>query len=261
MNYENILVEREDNFAMVTINRPQVLNALSVATIDELLCAVDDLDADEGIRAIIVTGAGEKAFVAGADINELRALAEPVAARQHSEQGQRLLFKLEAMDKPVIMAINGYALGGGCELAMAGDIRLAAENAQFGQPEINLGIIPGYGGTQRMARLAGEGTAKMLVFTGERIGAGEALRIGLVDKVVPAAELMETAKALARTLASKAPIAISQAKRAIHNGLQMDLQRGCTYETSQFALLFSTEDRVEGMAAFLEKRKPQFRGK
>lgn len=261
MSYENILVDRDGNIAVITINRPQVLNALNVKTIEDLNEALEDLAADDAVRAIVVTGAGDRAFVAGADINELQALPSPLAAQAHSKAGQDLLFRIEETDKPVIMAINGFALGGGCELAMAGDIRLASDTAQFGQPEISLGILPGFGGTQRLPRLVGEGMAKMLILSGGRVDANEALRIGLVDKVVPAAELMETAKSLARALAEKPPLALGLAKRAIHAGLQMSLREGCEYESSQFGLAFSTADKREGTTAFLEKRKPQFRGK
>ena len=260
MRYENILLEREENIGIITINRPKVLNALNEATLFELEAALDELAADKQVRAIIITGAGEKAFVAGADIGELQALPSPAAGLAKCQRGQSLLFKIENLPKPVIMAINGFALGGGCELAMAGDIRLAADTARLGQPEINLGIIPGYGGTQRLPRLVGKGMAKLLIFTGDMISAEEALRIGLVDKVVPATELMEAARGLARQLAAKAPVALALAKASINQGLEVDLERGCALEAANFAIICSTGDRLEGTSAFLEKRKPSFKG-
>lgn len=261
MPYENILVEREENIALITINRPQVLNALNAPTIRELDAAIDELGADEGVRAIIITGAGERAFVSGADINELRALPGAVDAMHLSSRGQRVFSKIENSPKPVIAAINGYALGGGCELALACDIRIASDRARLGVPEINLGLIPGYGGTQRLARLLGRGMAKLLVLTGDHIDAQEALRVGLVEKVVPAAELMAQAKELALKLASKAPVAVDMGKRAVNQGSEVDLDRGQAIESSCIALCFSTEDRVEGTSAFLEKRKPLWKGR
>jgi len=242
-------------------NRPKVLNALNRATMVELSAAVDELDCDEGVRSVVVTGAGDKAFVAGADISELRAIADAVQGAEFAAWGQRILFKIENSSKPVIAAINGYALGGGCELAMACDIRMAADTAKLGQPEINLGIIPGYGGTQRLPRLVGKGRAKWLILTGDMITAQEALRIGLVDFVVPADELMDAAKELARKIAGKAPLAVSWAKRSINVGTETDLVAACAYEASQFGLACGTEDRLEGTTAFLEKRPPQFKGK
>lgn len=261
MEYQNILVTREENIGIVTFNRPKVLNALNHPTMVELSTAVDELAADSGVRCIILTGAGEKAFVAGADINELRALASATAAVEFAAWGQNILFKIENLSKPVIAAINGYALGGGCELCMACDIRIAADSAKLGQPEIDLGILPGYGGTQRLPRLVGKGRAKWLILSGERISAQEALRIGLVDFVVPAAELSNAAKDLAHKIASKAPLAVAWAKRSINVGTETDLVTACAYEASQFGLVCTTEDRVEGTSAFLEKRPAQFKGK
>jgi len=261
MEYQNILVTREENIAVVTFNRPKVLNALNHATMVELSAAIDDLDRDKDVRCIILTGAGEKAFVVGADIKELRAIASEAEGADFATWGQSILFKIENLSKPVIAAINGYALGGGCELAMACDIRIAADRAKLGQPEINLGIIPGYGGTQRLPRLVGKGRAKWLILSGDIISAQEALRIGLVDFVVPASELMNTAGALARKIASKAPLAVTWAKRSINMGTETDLVTACAYEASQFGLVCGTEDRVEGTTAFLEKRPAQFRGK
>nr|MBC7244983.1 enoyl-CoA hydratase/isomerase family protein [Chloroflexota bacterium] len=261
MDYQNILVTREEDIAIITFNRPQVLNALNHATMAELSAAIDELAHDEDIRCIILTGAGEKAFVAGADINELRAIGSGAQGAEFAAQGQSILFKIENLSKPVIAAINGYALGGGCELAMACDIRIAADTAKLGQPEINLGIIPGYGGTQRLPRLVGKGYAKWLILSGDMISAQEALRIGLVELVVPAAELMTRARELAHKLARKAPVAVALAKMSINVGLGTDLVTGCAFEASQFGLVCATEDRVEGTTAFLEKRPAQFKGK
>jgi len=261
MDYSNILVTREENIAIVTFNRPKVLNALNHVTMEELSTVIDELGNDRNVLCIILTGAGEKAFIAGADINELRAIASAADGAHFAAKGQRILFKIENLDKPVIAAINGYALGGGCELAMACDIRIAADSAKLGQPEINRGLIPGYGGTQRLPRLVGKGRAKWLILTGDMISAQEALRIGLVDFVVPAPELMNTAKELAGKIASKAPLALAWAKRSINVGTETDLVTACAYEASQFGLVCGTEDRVEGTTAFLEKRPPQFKGK
>lgn len=261
MEYQNILVTREDNIAIVTFNRPKVLNALNHATMVELSAAMDELGSDSNVRCIILTGAGEKAFVAGADINELRGLASAGAAADFAVWGQSVFFKIENLSKPVIAAINGYALGGGCELAMACDVRIAADSAKLGQPEINLGLIPGYGGTQRLPRLVGKGRAKWLIFTGDPITAQEALRIGLVDLIVPTAELMQVARELARKIASKAPLAVAWAKKSINVGSETDLVTACAFEASQFGLVSGTEDRMEGTSAFLEKRPAQFKGK
>jgi len=261
VNYENILVDRDPPIAIVTINRPQVLNALNQAVIGELRAAINELNADPAVGAIILTGAGQKAFVAGADISQFNGLASMAEAAEFARRGQAVLDKIERLPKPVIAAINGYALGGGCELAMACDIRVAADTARLGQPEINLGIIPGYGGTQRLPRLVGRGMAKYLVFSGEHVSAGEAQRIGLVEFVVPAAELMDFARELARKLAAKPPIALRLAKEAINKGLEGNLVQGLSYEANQFGEVFETEDRVEGVNAFLEKRKPVWKGR
>jgi len=261
MTYQNILVERQDRIAIITLNRPQVRNALSQATVDELDAAIDELGTDEGVRAIIITGAGEKAFAAGADIKELHALSSATEAAEFIGRRHRFLFKLAKLSKPVIAALNGYALGGGCELALACDIRIAAETARLGQPEINVGMIPGTGGTQRMLRLVGPGMAKYLIMTGDHISAQEALRIGLVERVVPPEQLMDESRALAAKLAAKPPIAIALAKQAIAMGMEMGLEDGCTHEVTLFGLVCATEDRLEGTSAFLEKRQPQFKGK
>lgn len=259
--FQNLTVERDDNVAVVTINRPRVRNVLNVATLQELADAFDELDADPAVRAIVCTGAGDRAFAAGADINELRALGSNQEAEGFAQHGQTVFYKIEQLDKPVIMAINGYALGGGCELALAGDIRLAADNARFGQPEINLGIIPGFGGTQRLPRVVGKSAAKLLIMAGEPIDAQEALRLGLVDRLYPPAELLPAAMALAKSLAAKAPVALAQAKQAINQGLETSLERGLAREVALFGQVCTTEDRVEGTSAFLEKRQPVYKGR
>jgi enoyl-CoA hydratase len=262
MEYTSILVEREaaEKIAVVTVNRPDKLNALNLAVLKELGAAFDELEADREVRAIVMTGAGSKAFIAGADISELNALPGPVRGAAHGHLGQQLCFKIERLRQPVIMAINGYALGGGLELAMAGDIRIASETARLGQPEINLGIIPGFGGTQRLPRLVGKGFAKLMIFGGDPITAEEGFRIGLVDRVVPQEQLAGEARKLAVALAKKAPLALAAAKSAINGGLETDLDRGCDLEAAQFGLLFSTADKAEGTKAFLEKRPANFTG-
>ena len=261
MAYQNISVERDENIAVITVNRPQVRNALNVATLRELGEALDELAVDPAVRAIVLTGAGDRAFVAGADINELRALGSSQEAEAFAQHGQGVFYKIEQIDKPVIVAVNGYALGGGCELALAGDIRLAADTARFGQPEINLGIIPGFGGTQRLSRAVGKSAAKLLILTGEMIDAQEALRLGLVDRLYPLAELLPAAKALAKALAAKAPVALALAKRAINLGLETSLERGLGLEVALFGQVCATEDRLEGTSAFLEKRQPSYKGR
>jgi enoyl-CoA hydratase len=261
MDAKNIVLARQESIAILTINRPQVLNTLDRATMLELSAAVDQLGHDDQVRCMIITGAGQKAFVAGADINELRAIPTAADGAAFAAWGQDILFKIENLDKPVIASINGYALGGGCELAMACDIRVAADSAKLGQPQINLGILPGFGGTQRLPRLVGKGRAKWLILTGEVITADEAHRIGLVDFVVPAAELNSFTWDLARRIASKAPLAVTWAKRSINVGSETHLTAACAYEASQFGLICGTEDRIEGTTAFLEKRTPQFKGR
>ena len=258
-NLANILVERDGAVATITVNRPKVLNALSMATLDELRRAILALKYDAGVRVVILTGAGDKSFVAGADINEL-AQQTPVAGREHALRGQHVLDLIEHMGKPVIAAINGYALGGGCELAMACTIRLAADTAKLGQPEINLGIMPGYGGTQRLSRLIGRGRALELLLTGDQITAAEAHRLGLVNRVVTGANLMGEAHKLAHTLAAKPPIAMRYIIDAVNKGLQMALPDAQVFEATLFGLAATTEDMREGTKAFLEKRKPEFKG-
>jgi len=261
MTYENILVERQENHAVITLNRPKVLNALNQALLAELSAAIDELAADADVRAIVLTGAGDRAFAAGADIGEFNGLPSASVAAEFALRGQALLNRIERLPKPVIAALNGFALGGGCELALACDIRLAADTARLGQPEINLGIIPGYGGTQRLVRLVGKGAAKLLCLSDDPITAAEALRIGLVDRVVPAAELLTEARALAAKLAGKAPIAVAAIKQAINVGSEGTLADGLAFEAAQFGLAFDTEDRVEGVNAFLEKRPPTWQGR
>ena len=259
--YTNILVERKDDFATITIDRPRVLNALSHATRAELAQAIDELGSEQAVRAIIVTGSGQKAFSSGADIAELEALRTGQEGFEHSRRSHELLFKMHALSKPVIMAVNGYALGGGCELALAGDIILASENAQFGLPELGLGIIPGFGGTQRLPRLIGRTRALEVILTGRRLRATEALEMGLVNRVVPLGELMATAEGVARTIAEKAPLAVALAKRALYEGLETGPKAGCEAEMAYFGLAVGTEDRREGTSAFLEKRAPEWQGK
>jgi enoyl-CoA hydratase len=260
MAFDNLLLERDGAVAVLTINRPKVLNALNSQTIDELRRAVLELKADGEIRVIVLTGAGEKSFVAGADINEL-AVQTPVTGREHALAGQHVFDLVENLGKPVIAAINGFALGGGCELAMACTLRLAADTARLGQPEISLGLLPGYAGTQRLPRLVGKGKAMEMMLTGAPISAEEAQRIGLVNRVVPAAELMKEAKALAAQLARSAPIAMRYIINAVNKGFEMPFAEACQYEATLFGLVASTDDMREGTKAFLEKRKADFHGK
>lgn len=257
MAFQNIVVKREDNIVIVTINREKALNALNDETIGELQSFLDDSRQDSTIGCVIITGAG-KAFVAGADISEL-VKCDVKKAVKKSMLGLDLMKSIENFPRPVIAAVNGFALGGGCELAMACDIRLASEKAKFGQPEVSLGLIPGYGGTQRMARLVGRGKAKQLIFSGEMISADEAYRIGLADEVCPPDELMNKALELARLIASKAPIAVSVAKECINHGLDVNLSAGCDFEKTSFGTIYGTDDAREGMTAFLEKRKAEFK--
>ncbi|MSO53260.1 MAG: enoyl-CoA hydratase [Acidobacterium sp.] len=260
MTFENLLLERDGAVAIVTLNRPKVLNALNHQTLAELSACMASLKADEGVRAIILTGSGEKSFVAGADINEL-ATQSPVEGQAHARRGQLILDAIEQLGKPVIAAINGFALGGGCELAMACTIRLAADSARFGQPEINLGLMPGYAGSQRLPRLVGKGIAMEMLLTGDMVGAQRAYEIGLVNRVVPAAELMTEARALAQTLAAKAPIAVGFIIDAVNQGLEAPFAVGEYLETSLFGTIASSEDMREGTKAFLDKRKPVWQGK
>jgi enoyl-CoA hydratase len=259
-NLTHLLLERAGAVATVTVNRPSVLNALSLDVLAELDRAIAALGADEGVRVIVITGAGEKAFVAGADINEL-ARQTPTGGREHAIRGQHVFDRIEQLGKPVIAAINGYALGGGCELAMACTIRIAADTAKLGQPEINLGLIPGYGGSQRLSRLVGAGRALEIMLTGHQLTAQEAHRIGLVNRVVPAADLETEVRTLASLLAGKPPIAMRYIIDAVNQGLQMPLAEGLRHEATLFGLVASTEDMREGTRAFLDKRKPDFQGR
>lgn len=259
MEYKNLILEKEDNLAILYINRPKALNALNVETIREIGKAIDEVKEDEAIKALIITGAGDKAFVAGADIIGFMGFSA-AQARQASEEGELTFRKIDFLEKPVIAAVKGFALGGGCELAMACDIRLASEDAVFGQPEVALGVIPGYGGTQRLPRLIGEGRAKELTFTGANIDAAEAYRIGLVNHVYPAVELMDQARKLAKKIMKNAPLAVGFSKTAIGQGLQGGIDSGLKIESEFFGLCASTEDMKEGTQAFAEKRKPQFKG-
>lgn len=260
MAFDNLLLERDAGVATVTINRPKVLNALNAQTLDDLHRAMRELQQDSDVRVVILTGAGDRAFVAGADINEL-AEQTPVEGRARALAGQRVFRLIEQLGKPVIAAINGFALGGGCELAMACTFRLAADTAKLGQPEINLGLLPGYAATQRLPRLVGKGRALELMLLGAPIDATEAARIGLVNRVVPAAELMTTARQMAATLASKAPVATALILDAVHNGLEMPFEEACNYEASLFGLVAATDDMREGTRAFLEKRPAVFKGR
>ncbi len=260
MSFENLLIERAGAVATVTINRPKVLNALNTATLNELRDAMTNLRDDVTVKVVIVTGAGEKAFVAGADINELAALA-PAGARDQALLGQSVFALIEALGKPVIAAVNGYALGGGCELALACTIRIAADTARFGQPEIGLGLVPGYAGTQRLPRLVGKGKALEMMLTGTPVNAADAERIGLVNRVVPAASLLADTQALAASLATQAPLAARYILEAVHQGSEMPFHEACAHEAALFGLAASTADMREGTRAFLEKRKPVFEGR
>ncbi|MFZ5944482.1 MAG: enoyl-CoA hydratase-related protein [Bacillota bacterium] len=258
-DYNNILIIISEGILTLTINRPKALNALNTETLIEIRDAVKAAANNEEVQALIITGAGEKAFVAGADIAQMKDL-NVLDGRNMTILGQEVFTEIENLPKPVIAAVNGFALGGGCEIAMACDIRIASEKAKFGQPEVNLGIIPGYGGTQRLPRLIGKGKAKYYIFTGEMMTAEQAFQFGLVDKVVAPEELINKAKEVAKTIMSKAPVAVMMAKKAINNGLDMDLDSGIAYEAEAYTTTFSTQDRVEGMTAFVEKRKPNFTG-
>jgi len=260
MGYENILYEKKEGIAYVTFNRPKVLNALNRKTIEELHHALLDAKNDEAVRVLILTGAGEKAFVAGADIGEL-ALQTPVNGKEFSLFGQGVFHLLETMGKPSICAINGFALGGGCELALSCTIRIASKTAKLGQPEVKLGILPGYGGTQRLARLCGKGVAHELCLTGEMITGEEALRIGLVNHVYEPAELIPAAEAMAKKIIVNGPLAVKFTMEAIERGAETPQEEGLFLEATLFGVACATEDMREGTKAFLEKRPPQFKGK
>jgi enoyl-CoA hydratase len=257
MNLENILWRVEERIAVATFHRPSALNALNSATIAELGQVLEAVDADRSVRALVLTGAGEKAFVAGADIAEMAALSS-LEARRFAERGERILARLEALAVPTIAAVNGFALGGGCELAMACDLVYASERARFGQPEVNLGLIPAFGGTQRLARRVGPARALEIILTGEMIDAGKAKEIGLALEVLPADRLMPHALQIASKIASRAPAAVALAKRTVHAGLAVDTATAGELERQAFGLLFGTADTKEGLRAFLEKRAAAF---
>lgn len=259
MKYKNIVLQKEDKVAVLTISRPKALNALNTETLKELDLAIDEIAEDDQIYAVILTGEG-KAFVAGADITEMKDL-DVMGGRRFGNLGNKVFRKLETLEKPIIAAVNGFALGGGCELSMACDIRIASSKAKFGQPEVGLGITPGFGGTQRLPRLVGLGMAKELIYTAKIINAEEALRIGLVNKVVEPENLLIEAKALASTIAGQAPMAVSFCKAAINKGIQIDIDTALSYESEIFGECFSTEDQKSGMIAFLEKTEKCFKNK
>ena len=259
MAYENILFEVQDGVGVLTFNRPKALNALNSKTLEEVNEVVERASQDEDIHVLVLTGAGEKAFVAGADITGFQTL-NPLQARHFAEVGQGIFFKLEHLPKPVIACVNGFALGGGCEIAMSCDFIYASDKARFGQPEINLGLIPGFGGTQRLARLIGRAKAKELCMTGEMIDAQQAKELGLVAKVFPAEELLEATMKTARLLAARSQGVLRSLKQVVNRGLDVDLKTGCAIEAEAFGLCFASEDSKEGVSAFLEKRKPDFKG-
>ncbi|MGA2075247.1 MAG: enoyl-CoA hydratase-related protein [Terriglobia bacterium] len=260
MAFENLLYEKRNGIGYVTVNRPEKLNALNRRTMDELRECFEGIERDDEVRAVILTGAGEKAFVGGADINEL-GVQTPVQGKETSVRGQKILDLIEHLGKPVIAAINGYALGGGCELALACTIRIASENARVGQPEVKLGLIPGYAGTQRLPRLVGKGRALEMVLSGDPIGAAEAYRIGLVNQVVSAKDLIATAEKLAQKILANAPLAVKFALEAVNHGLEMTEAEGQFLEANLFGLCCTTADMKEGTRAFLEKRPARFTGK
>jgi enoyl-CoA hydratase len=259
MDFKNVIFEKEEKIATLTINRPKALNALNSETLTEIDCVVDQVAADDEILALIITGAG-KSFVAGADISEMKDL-NAAAGRKFGILGNNVFKKLENLEKPVIAAVNGFALGGGCELSLACDIRIASSKAKFGQPESGLGITPGFGGTQRLPRLVGTGVAKELIYTAKMIKADEAFRIGLVNKVVEPDALLDEVKSLANQIVANAPIAVKLCKAAINKGIQTDIVTGTSYESEVFGECFATEDQKEGMGAFLEKRDKTFMNK
>jgi len=260
LNLETILYAKKGPIAYVTLNRPKVLNALNKKTWEDLKAAFEDAQDDAAVRGVILTGAGDKAFIAGADISEIAQISA-VEAEESSAFGQEVLNLVENLGKPVIAAVNGFALGGGCETAMACTIRIAAENAKFGQPEVKLGVIPGGGGTQRLPRLIGKGRALQLILSGEMISAQEAYRIGLVNEVVPAADLITRSETILKQIFSNAPLAVKYALEAVNKGLQTSQDEGLSLEASLFGLCAGTEDKKEGTQAFLQKRAAQFQGR
>lgn len=260
MEFDNWLFTKDEGIAVVMINRPQFMNTLNRATVEELSQIIDLLEKDDEVKTVIITGAGNKSFIAGGDITYMQAM-NSLESREFGMFGHRVLSKLEHLPKPVIAAINGFCLGGGCEVAMACDFRIASSKARFGQPEVKLGVIPGFGGTQRLPRLIGLGMAKQLLFSGDIIGAEEALRIGLVNQVVPEDELLDQVKGIAHRIMSGGMMAVSLCKLAVNEGMQTDIDRAMTIEAEIFGLCFSTWDQKEGMKAFAEKRSPEFKEK
>ena len=260
MEFKNLLLEHDGDVAILTINRPKALNALNSETLSELATALDELGKDSNVKAVVITGSGEKAFVAGADISQMKDF-NTLEGRRFGQLGQTVFRKLELLPQPVIAAINGFALGGGCELAMACDIRLSSDNAKFGQPEVTLGLTAGFGGTQRLPRIIGSGLASELLFTGDIIDANESYRIGLVNHIYSSDTLKDEALKLAKKIAGRAPVAVQLTKSAIQRGINMDLDNALAFEADAFAITFSTEDQKEGCTAFVEKRKPAFQGK
>lgn len=258
MEYKNIIFALKDGIATITFNRPEVLNALNKELLQELSTTLDEIEENEDIRALVLTGAGEKSFVAGADIKELVKF-NALQAKNFAETGQIVLNKFQALPIPVVAAVNGFALGGGCEIALACDFVYASENAMFGLPEINLGLIPGLGGTQRLPRLTGKNMAKEMIFTGKMLSAAEAMEIGIVNRVFPEESLMEETFKVAGIIASKGKVSLRAAKHAINNGMNVDIRTGCSIEIDAFALCFTSPDAKEGASAFLEKRTPDFK--
>lgn len=259
MSFENILLEMDSAIAMISFNRPKALNALNNALLDELDVALDQVAANDEIRVLILTGTGEKSFVAGADISELTQM-DALTAKYFSKKGQKIFSKIEALPIPAIAAVNGFALGGGTEVALACDFIYASEKALFGQPEINLGLIPGFGGTQRLSRVVGKNRAKEMIFTGGNISADKALEYGMVNQVCPHESLMDEVKKTAKKIAAKGCVSLRAAKETIQAGLDCDLETGCLIENDAFAISFASADAKEGTSAFLEKRKPEFKG-
>ncbi|MGH9397873.1 MAG: enoyl-CoA hydratase/isomerase family protein [Terriglobia bacterium] len=259
MSYETLLYETRDGISTITLNRPDKLNALNHTVLRELRHCFESIETDVSVRAVIITGAGDRAFAAGADVKELASL-DANAGKEAARRGQRVFELIENLGKPVIAAIRGYALGGGCELAMACTLRIAAESARFGQPEVKLGLVPGYGGSQRLPRLVGKGRALEMILTGEPVSAQEAYRIGLVNRVVADADLMATVQAVARKIISQAPVAVKLALEAVHHGMELTEREGEMLEATLFGLCCNTQDMKEGTQAFLEKRPPRFVG-
>ena len=261
MEYKTIIYEKKDRIGTITLNRPKSMNALNGDVLRELSDVLDVIEVDDEVKVVIITGGNEKFFAAGADITELEALQTPADAHVFVEKAQAAINKIEDLEKPVIAAISGYALGGGCEISMACDLRIAAENAVFGQPEITLGVIPGGGGTQRLPRIVGVTKARELLYTAATVDANEAYRIGLVNKVVPLASLMEEARKMASKIARQPGVALRITKLVINDGMNLDMKSALAYEARGFEFLFSTEDQKEGTKAFVEKRKPVFKDK